>query len=80
MLRVAPDILRLQGLRSVYGLVARYFRDPRLRFIFSFHPLFIGGNPFQASAIFAMISYLERPMASGRRWAAPPRWCAASSG
>jgi phytoene desaturase len=60
MLRVAPDILRLQGLRSVYGLVSRYFNDPRLRFIFSFHPLFIGGNPFQASAIFAMISYLEK--------------------
>jgi phytoene desaturase len=60
MLRVAPDILRLQGLRSVYGLVSRYFKDPRLRFIFSFHPLFIGGNPFQASGIFAMISYLEK--------------------
>ena len=60
MVRVAPDILRLQGLRSVYGLVSKYFTDPRLRFIFSFHPLFIGGNPFQASAVFAMISYLEK--------------------
>jgi len=60
MLRVAPDLLRLQGYRSVHGLVARYFKDPRLRFIFSFHPLFIGGNPFQASAVFAMISYLEK--------------------
>ncbi len=60
MLKVAPDILRLQGLRSVSGLVARYFKDPKLRFIFSFHPLFIGGNPFQASAIFAMITHLEK--------------------
>jgi phytoene desaturase len=60
MVRVTPDILRLQGLRSVHGLVARYFKDPRLRFIFSFHPLFIGGNPFKASAVFAMISYLEK--------------------
>ena len=60
MLKVAPDILRLQGLRSVSGLVNQYFRDPRLQFLFSFHPLFIGGNPFQASAIFAMITYLEK--------------------
>ena len=60
MLKVAPDILRLQGLRSVAGLVSKYFKDPRLQFIFSFHPLFIGGNPFQASAIFAMITYLEK--------------------
>lgn len=52
--RVTPDILCLQGLRSVHGFVARYFKDPRLRFIFSFHPLFIGGNPFKASAVFAI--------------------------
>ena len=60
MIKVAPDILRLQGLRSVYGLVSKYFKDPRLRFVFSFHPLFIGGSPFQASAIYAMITHLEK--------------------
>ena len=60
MLRIAPELLRLQGLRSVHGLVSRYFKDPRLRFIFSFHPLFIGGSPFQASAIYAMISHVEK--------------------
>ena len=60
MLKVAPDILRLRGLNSVSGLVSKYFKDPRLQFLFSFHPLFIGGNPFQASAIFAMITYLEK--------------------
>jgi phytoene desaturase len=60
MLKVAPDILRLNGLSSVAGLVERYFKDPRLRFLFSFHPLFIGGNPFHTSAILAMITYLEK--------------------
>src|SRR3712207_3862736 len=49
MARVAPDLLRLGGLRSVHGLVARHVRDERLRVALSFHPLLIGGNPFSRS-------------------------------
>ena len=57
--RVIPDLARLGALRSVYGFVSRYFSDESLRTVFSFHPLFIGGNPFRASAIYAMVPYLE---------------------
>jgi phytoene desaturase len=60
MLKIAPDLLRLQGYRSVYGLVSRYIRDPRLRMAFSFHPLLVGGNPFTTTAVYALISHLER--------------------
>lgn len=60
MLRVAPDLLRLGGLESVYGLASRYVRDPRIRLALSFHPLFVGGNPFETSAVYCLISYLER--------------------
>ncbi len=60
MLRVAPDLLRLGGHRSVHGLVSRFIKDERLRVVFSFHPLLIGGNPFTASAIYTLIPYLER--------------------
>jgi phytoene desaturase len=60
MARVAPDLLRLQAYRSVHALVSQYVRDPRLRIVFSFHPLLIGGNPFTASAIYALIPFLER--------------------
>ncbi len=60
MLRVAPDLLRLQGQRSVYGVVSKYIRDPRLRVVFSFHPLLIGGNPLSASAVYGLIPHLER--------------------
>ena len=35
-------------------------RDERLRTIFSFHPLLIGGSPFRASAIYCLIAHLER--------------------
>jgi phytoene desaturase len=60
MLRVAPDLVRLRSHESVYRLVSRYVRDPALRVVFSFHPLLVGGNPFQSSSIYAMIHYLER--------------------
>ena len=60
MLRITPSLIRLGGHRSVYDLVARYIRDERLRTIFSFHPLLIGGSPFRASAIYCLIAHLER--------------------
>ncbi len=60
MLRVAPDLLRLRAYRSVAGLVNHYIKDWRLRQVFSFHPLLIGGNPFHATAIYALIHPLEQ--------------------
>jgi phytoene desaturase len=60
MAKVAPDLLRLGGLRSVYSLVAKHIKDERLRTVFSFHPLLVGGDPFNASAIYALIAFLER--------------------
>jgi phytoene desaturase len=60
MLKIAPDLIRLESWRSVYGLVARYIEDERLRHIFSYHPLLVGGNPFAASAIYCLICFLER--------------------
>ncbi len=60
MARIAKDILRLGGYRSVHGLVSQFLRDERLRTIFSFHPLLIGGNPFNATAIYCLIAYLEQ--------------------
>ncbi|MFN3958856.1 MAG: phytoene desaturase family protein [Parvularculaceae bacterium] len=60
MVRVIPDLVRLGGRLSVYELVSKYFRDRRLRVVFSFHPLLIGGNPFSATAVYALIPHLER--------------------
>ena len=60
MARVAPALVKLEGYRSVHGLVAKHITDPRLRQALSFHPLLVGGNPFAASAIYALIAFLER--------------------
>ena len=60
MLGIAPDLLRLESHLSVYDFVARYVSDDRLRQVLTFHPLLVGGNPFQTTSIYALIHYLER--------------------
>ena len=39
MARIAPEMIRLSSYRSVFSLVSKFFRDERLRVVFSFHPL-----------------------------------------
>ncbi len=60
MVRVAPDLIKMQSYLSVYRYVSQFIEDEFLRRCFSFHPLLIGGNPFDAPSIYAMIHYLER--------------------
>jgi phytoene desaturase len=60
LLRAAPGLLRLGGYRSVYQEVSRFFRSEKLRVLFSFHPLLIGGNPFTTTAYYCLIAHLER--------------------
>ncbi|MDQ2891015.1 MAG: phytoene desaturase [Gemmatimonadota bacterium] len=60
MLRVVPAMMRLESFRTVHQLVARYISDERLRRVFTFEPLLVGGNPFQASSIYLLIHWLER--------------------
>ncbi len=60
MLKIAPDLIRLQSYRSVYNYVSQYVQNDFLRQVFSFHPLLVGGNPFDTTSIYAMIHYLER--------------------
>ena len=60
MLSFLPRALRLRALMPAYDFVKQYFDDPRHCFTFSFHPLFIGGNPFRAPAVYLMIPYLEK--------------------
>lgn len=60
MVKVAPDLIRLQSYRSVYGYVSKFIQDDFLRRCFTFHPLLIGGNPLDAASLYVLIHYLER--------------------
>ncbi|NBW99294.1 phytoene desaturase, partial [bacterium] len=60
MIRVAPQLMRLEAYRSVYSIVSKFIKEPHLRQAFSFHSLLVGGNPFSTSSIYTLIHYLER--------------------
>jgi len=60
MIRVSPQLMRLQAFRTVYSMVSKFIKDPHLREVFSFHSLLVGGNPFSCSSIYTLIHALER--------------------
>jgi len=60
MIRVSPQLMRLQAHRSVYSMVSKFIKDDHLRQAFSFHSLLVGGNPFDTSSIYTLIHFLER--------------------
>ena len=60
MVRAAPALMATNAYKSVYAKVAEFIEDEHLRIAFSFQPLLVGGNPFEASSIYALIHALER--------------------
>lgn len=60
MIKVIPDLLKLQSYRTVSGFVSQYVRNEKLRQVLTFHPLLVGGNPFQTTSIYTLIHFLER--------------------
>ncbi|MFN4242143.1 MAG: phytoene desaturase family protein [Tepidisphaerales bacterium] len=60
MLKCAPDLLRLKNYLTVWQMAGRYFKTEKLRRVFSFQPLLVGGNPFNTTSIYSLIFYLER--------------------
>jgi len=49
----------LQSFRSVYSMVSKYIKHPKLRQAFSYHTLLLGGSPYSSSAIYSLIHALE---------------------
>jgi phytoene desaturase len=60
LVKVLPTFGMLRADRSVYAHAARRFRDEKLRMAFSFHPLFIGGDPLHVTSMYILVSYLEK--------------------
>ena len=60
MARVLPDLLKLEGYRTVYSLACKHVRDARLRVVLTFQSLLVGGNPFSTTSVYCLIAFLER--------------------
>jgi len=57
--RFAPTMFRLGAAWPLWNVVAHHFQHPRVREAFSFHSLFIGGDPFRVPAIYGALVYLQ---------------------
>ena len=58
---------------STSGAVSEpIIRDPRLRTVFSFHPLLIGGHPFRATAVYGLIAASDIAFAAALMPPSPP--------
>lgn len=60
MLRVVPDLLKLDAVRTLFSFTSKYFQSDKMRQVFSFETLLVGGNPLNVPAIYAMIHFVEK--------------------
>jgi phytoene desaturase len=60
MIKVIPDLMKLDAVRSLFSFTSRYFESDKLRQVFSFETLLVGGNPLRVPAIYAMIHFVEK--------------------
>ncbi len=67
LVRAVPSLIRMRSWRTMLAMASRYFTDERLRTVFSFHPLLIGGNPASVTCTYSLITTLERRF--GVHWA-----------
>ncbi len=57
--RAGLELARSGGLRKLYSYVSSFFDDPRLRMLFSFQAMYLGVSPYEAPAVYGMVSYME---------------------
>jgi phytoene desaturase len=67
LVSAVPALLKMRSWRTIRQMVASHIRDPKLRIVFSFHPLLIGGNPSSVTCTYSLINMLERRF--GVHWA-----------
>ena len=60
MLKVIPDLFKLDAVRNLFRFTSKYFISSKLRQVFSFETLLVGGNPLKVPAIYAMIHFVEK--------------------
>ena len=60
MVAVLPDLIRLNSVQTVWGLVSSHLKSPYMQQAFSIQSLLVGGNSFDTTSIYSLIHYLER--------------------
>lgn len=54
-----PRMVKLGAALPLYAATMRHFSDPRIREAFSFHSLYIGGDPYRVPNIYGALVFLQ---------------------
>jgi phytoene desaturase len=60
MLEIVPELLKLNAVRTLFSFASSYFKSDKMRQVFSFETLLVGGSPMRVPAIYAMIHFVEK--------------------
>ena len=58
--RIFPHVIKTGTWRSMYAYAAKYIKHDFIRKAASFHPLLVGGNPFDTPSIYGLIIQFEK--------------------
>jgi phytoene desaturase len=58
--KIFPHVLTSGTWRSMHGYAAQFVKDDFIRKVCSFHPLLVGGNPFDTPSIYGLIIQFEK--------------------
>lgn len=58
--RIFPHVLTTGTWRTMYDYAAQFVKDDFIRQVCSFHPLLVGGNPFDTPSIYGLIIQFEK--------------------
>jgi len=60
VLRAGPGVMGISPFSNMWGELARYFKDPRLRQLFARYATYCGSSPFSAPATLMLIAHAEQ--------------------
>ena len=60
MLGILPEMIKTGTYLPMYHYAARFVKDDFIRRVCSFHPLLVGGNPFDTPSIYGLIIQFEK--------------------
>jgi phytoene desaturase len=58
--KIFPHVITSGTWRSMHGYAAQFVKDDFIRKVCSFHPLLVGGNPFDTPSIYGLIMQFEK--------------------
>ena len=60
MIKVIPEFIQLDIVRSLFSYTGKYFKNEKIKTVFSFETLLLGGNPFSVPAIYVLVHFVEK--------------------